>query len=174
MTDEEKFKELLEPYRNELRRGLIILAVLSQLGEAQYGYSLIKQLGEKGFDVDQGTLYPLLRRLEDRGLAILRFLQLAQDCQDDQPAPQFIPIRCQQFLEIFFIGHDWLLILPIFSQRTIRVRVMVASATPGDNFSEKSALIDTSFSVLICITPLQVTLDLYIHYTILYIVLSIL
>jgi DNA-binding PadR family transcriptional regulator len=68
MTDEEKFKELLDPYRNELRRGLIILAVLSQLNEAQYGYSLIKQLGEKGFEVDQGTLYPLLRRLEDREL----------------------------------------------------------------------------------------------------------
>jgi DNA-binding PadR family transcriptional regulator len=68
MTDEEKFKEMLEPYRNELRRGLIILAVLSQLDESQYGYSLIKQLEEKGFEVDQGTLYPLLRRLEDRGL----------------------------------------------------------------------------------------------------------
>ena len=68
MTEEEKFKDLLEPYRNELRRGLIILAVLSQLDEAQYGYSLIKQLGEKGFEVDQGTLYPLLRRLEERGL----------------------------------------------------------------------------------------------------------
>lgn len=68
MTDEEKFAELLEPYRNELRRGVIILAVLSQLNDSQYGYSLIKQLGDKGFEVDQGTLYPLLRRLEDRGL----------------------------------------------------------------------------------------------------------
>lgn len=68
MTNEDKFKELLEPYRNELRRGLIILAVLSQLEESQYGYSLIKQLGDKGFEVDQGTLYPLLRRLEERGL----------------------------------------------------------------------------------------------------------
>ena len=68
MTNEEKFNELLDPYRNELRRGLIILAVLSQLNEAQYGYSLIKQLGDKGFEVDQGTLYPLLRRLEERGL----------------------------------------------------------------------------------------------------------
>ncbi|MEN8243009.1 MAG: helix-turn-helix transcriptional regulator [Chloroflexota bacterium] len=55
-------------YTQELRRGVIVLAVLSQLSELQYGYSLITQLAELGFAVDQGTLYPLLRRLEDRGL----------------------------------------------------------------------------------------------------------
>jgi DNA-binding PadR family transcriptional regulator len=52
----------------ELRRGVIVLAVLSQLGEEQYGYSLIKRLGENGLQIDQGTLYPLLRRLESQGL----------------------------------------------------------------------------------------------------------
>ncbi|KAA3643580.1 MAG: PadR family transcriptional regulator [Chloroflexi bacterium] len=52
----------------ELRRGVIILAVLSQLKEAQYGYSLLKLMAEKGFEIEQGTLYPLLRRLEERGL----------------------------------------------------------------------------------------------------------
>ena len=52
----------------ELRRGVITLAVLSQLDEEQYGYSLIQLLSEKGLHVEQGTLYPLLRRLEDQGL----------------------------------------------------------------------------------------------------------
>lgn len=52
----------------ELRRGLLVLAVLNQLQEEQYGYSLIKLLGEKGLEIDQGTLYPLLRRLESQGL----------------------------------------------------------------------------------------------------------
>jgi len=52
----------------ELRRGVIVLAVLSRLGEQQYGYSLIKCLAEAGLEVDQGTLYPLLRRLESQGL----------------------------------------------------------------------------------------------------------
>lgn len=52
----------------ELRRGMISLAVLSQLGEAQYGYSLLKRLSDQGLEVDQGTLYPLLRRLEAQGL----------------------------------------------------------------------------------------------------------
>ena len=52
----------------DLRRGVIVLAVLAQLGEAQYGYSLLKSLADGGLDVDQGTLYPLLRRLEAQGL----------------------------------------------------------------------------------------------------------
>lgn len=52
----------------ELRRGVIVLAVLSQCGQEQYGYSLMKSLADKGLDIDQGTLYPLLRRLETQGL----------------------------------------------------------------------------------------------------------
>ena len=48
----------------ELRRGNIILSVLSQLKEPQYGYSLVILLEEKGMPVEPGTLYPLLRRLE--------------------------------------------------------------------------------------------------------------
>lgn len=52
----------------ELRRGVIVLGVLSQLDEERYGYALITRLKEKGLEVDQGTLYPLLRRLESQGL----------------------------------------------------------------------------------------------------------
>jgi PadR family transcriptional regulator PadR len=53
---------------SEMRRGVIILAVLSQLEEEQYGYSLVKSLADQGMMIDQGTLYPLLRRLETQGL----------------------------------------------------------------------------------------------------------
>ena len=52
----------------ELRRGTLMLSVLSQLRERQYGYSLKERLAEQGMDIDQGTLYPLLRRLEKQGL----------------------------------------------------------------------------------------------------------
>ena len=52
----------------ELRRGVLILATLSQLREEQYGYSLKRALGAKGLEIDEGTLYPLLRRLEGQGL----------------------------------------------------------------------------------------------------------
>lgn len=57
----------LESLTQELRRGVIVLAILSQLHEAQYGYALMKRMAEKGMEIDQGTLYPLLRRLESRG-----------------------------------------------------------------------------------------------------------
>jgi PadR family transcriptional regulator len=52
----------------ELRRGALVLAVLSQLRASQYGYSLRQALGQKGMPIEEGTLYPLLRRLEDQGL----------------------------------------------------------------------------------------------------------
>lgn len=52
----------------ELRRGVLVLAVLSQLRERQYGYSLRQALEEGGMPIEEGTLYPLLRRLEAQGL----------------------------------------------------------------------------------------------------------
>lgn len=61
-------KDLLESLLSELRRGTLILCVLSQLGEARYGYALIQILEEKGVPIDANTLYPLLRRLEKQGL----------------------------------------------------------------------------------------------------------
>ena|SRR3990172_717698 len=60
--------ENLENVVLELRRGVIVLAVLSQLSTEQYGYSLLKLLSDQGLEVDQGTLYPLLRRLEAQGI----------------------------------------------------------------------------------------------------------
>jgi len=59
-VSESTYNNLLQ----ELRRGNIILSVLSQLEEPRYGYSLVILLEEKGIPVEPGTLYPLLRRLE--------------------------------------------------------------------------------------------------------------
>jgi DNA-binding PadR family transcriptional regulator len=59
---------LRDNFIQELRRGVLILAVLGCLREEQYGYSIMKSLSERGLEVDQGTLYPLLRRLETQGL----------------------------------------------------------------------------------------------------------
>jgi DNA-binding PadR family transcriptional regulator len=53
---------------SELRRGTLVLSVLSQLTERQYGYSLVQRLSDQGLEVDQSTLYPLLRRLEKQEL----------------------------------------------------------------------------------------------------------
>ena len=52
----------------DLRKGVLTLAVLSQLRTPQYGYSLRQALAERGMPIEEGTLYPLLRRLEAQGL----------------------------------------------------------------------------------------------------------
>jgi PadR family transcriptional regulator PadR len=58
----------MESLRLELRRGCLVVAVLAQLRSERYGYTLKKELAEQGLDIDEGTLYPLLRRLEGQGL----------------------------------------------------------------------------------------------------------
>lgn len=59
---------LFENLRLELRRGCLTLAVLAQLRQEHYGYTLRKALADRGLDIDESTLYPLLRRLETQGL----------------------------------------------------------------------------------------------------------
>jgi PadR family transcriptional regulator PadR len=62
--------EVLENLKLELRRGCLIVAVLAQLRTEQYGYTLRKALADDGLAIDEGTLYPLLRRLETQGLLV--------------------------------------------------------------------------------------------------------
>lgn len=65
----------------ELRRGVIVLGVLSQMEEPAYGYALMQRLEERGLPVDAGTLYPLLRRLEKQKL-------LRSDWETSGPKPR--------------------------------------------------------------------------------------
>src|ERR1017187_324301 len=61
-------ENVFENLRLELRRGCLTLAVLAQLRQERYGYTLRKALAERGLEIDESTLYPLLRRLEAQGL----------------------------------------------------------------------------------------------------------
>lgn len=69
----------------ELRRGTQIVAVLSQLKENQYGYSLLQSLEEKNISIEAGTLYPLMRRLESQGI-----LKSEWDTTDTRPRKYYI------------------------------------------------------------------------------------
>ena len=60
--------EMVSGLMQELRRGTLILLVLSQLHEPMYGYSLVKKLNDHEIPMDANTLYPLMRRLEGQGL----------------------------------------------------------------------------------------------------------
>ncbi|HTY85529.1 MAG TPA: helix-turn-helix transcriptional regulator [Silvibacterium sp.] len=62
--------EVFENLRLELRRGCLTLAVLTQLQTERYGYTLRKALADDGLEIDESTLYPLLRRLESQGLLV--------------------------------------------------------------------------------------------------------
>jgi PadR family transcriptional regulator PadR len=59
-----------ESLRLELRRGCLVIAVMAALRSEQYGYTLRRLLADRGMEIDEGTLYPLLRRLETQGLLV--------------------------------------------------------------------------------------------------------
>ncbi|MEP7353437.1 MAG: PadR family transcriptional regulator [Acidobacteriota bacterium] len=83
--------DVLENLRLELRRGCLVLAVLAKLRSEYHGYALGKALTESGLDIDENTLYPLLRRLESQKLLVSqwrvedkrnkRFYQLSKEGQ---------------------------------------------------------------------------------------------
>ena len=92
-------EEIVEKLRLELRRGALPLAVLAQLREEHYGYSLRKQLNSKDLEIDEGTLYPLLRRLEKQGLLISEW--------------RFVDKRKKRYYRISDLGEEVLTILII-------------------------------------------------------------
>ncbi len=64
----DKIQDIVTNLQQELKRGAIVLCVLSQLTSPKYGYALVESLEAKGIRVEPGTLYPLLRRLEKQEL----------------------------------------------------------------------------------------------------------
>ena len=60
-------------FEGELRRGVLQLAALHLLEQPRYGYDLVRRLGELGFAVEEGTLYPILRRFEKQGILASRW-----------------------------------------------------------------------------------------------------
>jgi PadR family transcriptional regulator PadR len=62
--------DLFESLRLELRRGSLTIGVLARLREERYGYTLRQALADDGLEMEESTLYPLLRRLESQGLLV--------------------------------------------------------------------------------------------------------
>src|SRR5690625_5071528 len=80
-----KASKRIEQLTQELRRGVVTMVVLAQLKEAQYGYSLVEILQCKGIEIEAGTLYPLLRRLEKQEL-----LESKWDTTEGRPRKYYI------------------------------------------------------------------------------------
>jgi DNA-binding PadR family transcriptional regulator len=94
--------ELVQNILLELRRGTLSIAVLSQLSKEEYGYSLLKALSDLGLDVDQSTLYPLLRRLESQGL-----LQSDWRIVDDARPRRYYVISTQGKTVLAKLKKEW-------------------------------------------------------------------
>jgi PadR family transcriptional regulator, regulatory protein PadR len=91
---EKQVLESVERIRQEMYRGITVLAAMSRLRQFQYGYALLKGLNDASFDVGQDTLYPLLRRLEEQGL-------LDSEWRTDDPRPRRYYRLNQKGLEVF-------------------------------------------------------------------------
>lgn len=77
--------DILSNHRLELRKGTLVLAVLSELKTKHYGYSLVEKLNTQGLTIDQNTLYPLLRRLDKHGL-----LDSVWDVEEPRPRKYYV------------------------------------------------------------------------------------
>jgi DNA-binding PadR family transcriptional regulator len=96
-----------EKLTQELRRGVLVLATLSQLKEAKYGYALIDELSKRGLEIDQGTLYPLLRRLEEQGL-----LESEWNVEGSRPRRYYqINSTGEELLQV--LTDDWLALVTV-------------------------------------------------------------
>ncbi len=78
--------------QQEMKRGTLVLAVLTQMDQPQYGYSLIQALSEKDMVIEQNTLYPLMRRLEKQGL-----LDSIWQVEENRP---------RRYYKISTLGHE--------------------------------------------------------------------
>ncbi len=101
MITDDSQREAYDKIAQELRRGVLILAALSQLKAQKYGYALISQLAENGLEIDQGTLYPLLRRLESQGL-----LESSWIVEESRPRRYYV-ITASGTAVLEALVHDW-------------------------------------------------------------------
>lgn len=81
----ESKESILDNLVQELKRGTLVLAVLLSTAGPVYGYSLVAELQGNGIDIEQNTLYPLLRRLEKQGL-----LSSSWDTGDARPRKYYV------------------------------------------------------------------------------------
>ena len=85
----------------EYKKGVLTLAVLSQLKTPRYGYSLLRHLEEKGVLIEAGTLYPLLRRLEKQEILLSQW-----DTAETKPRKYYI--LSELGLELYtIISKEW-------------------------------------------------------------------
>ena len=93
--------DVLEALKGELRRGTLILAVLGALRSEKYGYTLRTELSGQGIEIDEGALYPMLRRLETQGLL------LSEWREDAKRQKRFYRLSADGALALVRLAGEW-------------------------------------------------------------------
>jgi DNA-binding PadR family transcriptional regulator len=93
--------DLYESLRMELRRGSLTLGVLVRLREERYGYTLRQALAADGLEMEESTLYPLLRRLETQGLL------LSEWREEDRRKKRFYRLSPEGVLMLQRLLDEW-------------------------------------------------------------------
>jgi PadR family transcriptional regulator, regulatory protein PadR len=93
--------EIFQNLKLELRRGFLVIAVLAKTRKEQYGYTLRKSLNELGIDIEESSLYPMLRRLEIQGLLISKWRE------EDKRKKRFYQISTEGELILNQLTAEW-------------------------------------------------------------------
>lgn len=67
-------------FETEMNRGFLQILVLALLEKDMYGYAMVRTIRDLGYEVEENTLYPLLRRLEKNG-----WVKSKWDVREDRP-----------------------------------------------------------------------------------------
>ncbi len=100
-----KTQDELERWSKEVKRGAVTLAILALLSKRRaYGYEAVKLLDEKMsfLALEQGTVYPLLRRLEKREL-----LRSEWDYEDPTKPKKYYTVTKEGLMALGAMTRDW-------------------------------------------------------------------
>ncbi|MGM0465377.1 MAG: PadR family transcriptional regulator [Acidobacteriota bacterium] len=89
----------ITPFETEMNRGFLQVLVLVLLERKMYGYSIVKNLEKKGYLIEENTLYPLLRRLEKKGL-----IQSQWDVSEKRPRKFYVITKKGQDIRRQLLG----------------------------------------------------------------------
>lgn len=105
MSMSKKTQEELDRWSKEVKRGAVTLAILALLSKRRaYGYEAVKILDEKMsfLALEQGTVYPLLRRLEQREL-----LTSEWDYEDQAKPKKYYAVTDEGLMALGAMTQAW-------------------------------------------------------------------
>ncbi len=86
-------------FETEMNRGFLQILALALLEQEMYGYAMVRFLDERGYQVEENTLYPLLRRLEKNG-----WIRSKWDVSEERPRKFYVVTKEGRALRTELLG----------------------------------------------------------------------